>query len=172
MKIIGHTPCFRKESGSYGRDTRGIIRLHQFEKVELVHIVPPEMAEAALEQIVKDAASVLEHLELPYRIVDLCTGDLGVAAQRTFDLEVFLPSANTYREISSCSHFGDYQARRLKARWRTSSEDKPSYLHTLNGSGLPSGRTLVAIMENYQNSDGTITVPKVLRERCGFERIG
>jgi seryl-tRNA synthetase len=163
LQYVTHTPCFRSEAGSYGRDTRGMIRQHQFEKVELVHIVKPEAGEATLEKLVAHAERVLQALELPYRTVILCSGDTGFSAAKTYDLEVWLPSQNTYREISSCSHFSDFQARRLQARYRDKGMKKPQLVHTLNGSGVAAGRALVAIMENYQNADGSITIPPVLR---------
>ena len=163
IRYVAHTPCFRSEAGSYGRDTRGLIRQHQFEKVELVHIVRPEHSEAALETLTGHAEAILQALELPYRKVMLCGGDLGFSAAMTYDLEVWLPGQAAYREISSCSNFGDFQARRLQARWRNPSTGKPELVHTLNGSGLAVGRTLVAIMENGQNVDGGITLPEVLR---------
>jgi seryl-tRNA synthetase len=159
FKYACHTPCFRSEAGSYGRDTRGLIRQHQFEKVELVQMVRPEHSDTALEKLTGHAESILQALELPYRKVILCGGDLSFSSRRTYDLEVWLPAQNTYREISSCSNFGDYQARRMMARWRNPETGKPEYLHTLNGSGLAVGRTLVAIMENYQQSDGSVTIP-------------
>jgi len=163
MRLTAHSMCFRAEAGSYGRDTRGMIRQHQFEKVEMVQIASPEQSHAQLEEMVGHAEKVLQLLELPYRKVMLCTGDMGFAAIKTYDLEVWLPSQNTYREISSCSNCGDFQARRMQARWRNPATGKPELLHTLNGSGLAVGRTLVAVMENYQNADGSITVPAVLR---------
>ena len=163
MRLTAHSMCFRAEAGSYGRDTRGMIRQHQFEKVEMVQIASPEQSHAQLEEMVGHAEKVLQLLQLPYRKVMLCTGDMGFAAIKTYDLEVWLPSQNTYREISSCSNCGDFQARRMQARWRNPATGKPELLHTLNGSGLAVGRTLVAVMENYQNADGSITVPAVLR---------
>ncbi|EED36947.1 seryl-tRNA synthetase [Luminiphilus syltensis NOR5-1B] len=163
LRFVAHTPCFRSEAGSYGRDTRGLIRQHQFEKVELVRIVRPQQSDAALESLTAHAESILEALELPYRKVILCGGDLGFSAQLTYDLEVWLPAQNTFREISSCSNFGDFQARRMSARWRNPETGKPELLHTLNGSGLAVGRTLVAILENYQCADGSITIPTALR---------
>ena len=166
IKLVAHTPCFRREAGSYGRDTRGMIRQHQFEKVELVQIVKPEDSYTALEELTGHAEKVLQMLELPYRKVVLCGGDLGFAAAKTYDLEVWLPGQNAYREISSCSNFESFQARRLLTRYRV--EDKKTELvHTLNGSGLAVGRTLLAIMENYQQADGTITVPKALQPYMG-----
>jgi seryl-tRNA synthetase len=166
LKYVCHTPCFRSEAGSYGRDVRGMIRQHQFEKVELVQFVKPEQSEDALEALSGDAEKILQALGLPYRKVILCGGDIGFSAAKTYDLEVWLPSQNTYREISSCSNFRDFQARRMKARYRNS-EGKPELLHTLNGSGLAVGRTLVAIMENYQQKDGSIDVPEALRPYMG-----
>lgn len=163
IKMVGHTPCFRSEAGSYGRDTRGLIRQHQFEKVEMVQIVHPDKSYAVLEELTGHAEAILQQLELPYRVMSLCTGDIGFSAAKTYDLEVWLPGQNTYREISSCSNFEDFQARRLMARFRGSQQDKPQLVHTLNGSGLAVGRTLVAVLENYQNADGTIRVPKVLQ---------
>lgn len=166
-KFVCHTPCFRSEAGSYGRDTRGMIRQHQFEKVELVQVVKPDQSYDALEQLTANAEEVLKRLELPYRVMALCAGDMGFSAAKTYDLEVWIPSQNTYREISSCSNFEDFQARRMKARWRNPETGKPELVHTLNGSGLAVGRTLVAIMENYQNKDGSITVPTALRSYMG-----
>jgi seryl-tRNA synthetase len=172
MRLAAHSMCFRAEAGSYGRDTRGMIRQHQFEKVEMVQIASPEQSHAQLEEMVGHAEKVLQQLGLPYRKVLLCTGDMGFAAQKTYDLEVWLPSQNTYREISSCSNCGDFQARRMQARWRNPATGKPELVHTLNGSGLAVGRTLVAVMENYQNADGSITVPEVLRPYLhGAEKI-
>lgn len=162
-RYVCHTPCFRSEAGSHGKDTRGMIRQHQFEKVELVQLVRPEESEKALEALTSQAEAILQKLELPYRVVLLCGGDLGFSAARTYDLEVWLPSQQRYREISSCSSFRDYQARRMQARWRNPETGKPELLHTLNGSGLAVGRTLVAVLENYQNEDGSVTVPEVLR---------
>lgn len=167
LKFVCHTPCFRSEAGSYGRDTRGMIRQHQFEKVELVQMVRPEDSDAALEELTSHAEYILQSLELPYRAMLLCGGDMGFSAARTIDLEVWLPSQDCYREISSCSTFGDYQARRMQARWRNPETGKPELLHTVNGSGLAVGRTLVAILENYQNADGSVTVPDVLRPYMG-----
>ena len=164
---VAQTPCFRSEAGSYGRDTRGMIRQHQFEKVEMVQIVRPEDSEQALEALTGHAEAVLQKLELPYRVVTLCSGDLGFSATKTYDLEVWLPGQNQYREISSCSNFGDFQARRLQARWRNPETSKPELVHTLNGSGLAVGRTLVAVMENYQEADGSIRVPEALRHYMG-----
>lgn len=163
LKKVAHTPCFRSEAGSYGRDTRGMIRQHQFDKVELVQFVRAEQSDAALEELTGHAEAILQKLKLPYRKVLLCGGDLGFSAARTYDLEVWLPGQQKYREISSCSTFGDYQARRMQARWRNPETGKPELLHTLNGSGLAVGRTLVAVLENYQQEDGSIVVPDVLR---------
>ena len=167
LNFTCHTPCFRSEAGSYGKDTRGMIRQHQFEKVELVKMVRPEQSEQALEDLCGHAEKVLQLLELPYRKVILCTGDLGFSAVKTYDLEVWLPGQSAYREISSCSNVGDFQARRMQARWRNPATGKPELLHTLNGSGLAIGRTLVAIMENYQNADGSISVPAPLQPYMG-----
>ena len=167
VKFVCHTPCFRSEAGSYGRDTRGIIRQHQFEKVELVQFVRPSQSDDALGALTGHAEKILQLLELPYRKVILCGGDIGFSARKTYDLEVWLPAQDTYREISSCSSFGDYQARRMQARWRNPQSGKPELLHTLNGSGLAVGRTLVAIMENYQQADGSIEVPAVLQPYMG-----
>ncbi|MBU1214133.1 MAG: serine--tRNA ligase [Gammaproteobacteria bacterium] len=166
MKFVAHTPCFRSEAGSYGRDTRGMIRQHQFEKVELVQMVHPEQSYAALEALLGHAEIILQKLGLPYRVVKLCTGDMGFSAATTYDIEVWLPAQNTYREISSCSNFEAFQARRMQARFRNAA-GKPELLHTLNGSGLAVGRTLVAILENYQNADGSVTIPDVLRPYMG-----
>ncbi|BFI95958.1 MAG: serine--tRNA ligase [Rhodanobacter sp.] len=172
MRFTAHSMCFRAEAGSYGRDTRGMIRQHQFEKVEMVQIAKPDESHAQLEEMVGHAEMVLQRLGLPYRKVMLCTGDMGFAAIKTYDLEVWLPSQNTYREISSCSNCSDFQARRMQARWRNPETGKPELVHTLNGSGLAVGRTLVAVMENYQNADGSITVPEALRPYMGGqERI-
>ena len=162
IKFVSHTPCFRSEAGSYGRDTRGMIRQHQFEKVEMVQFVHPDESWDALEGLVGHAEAILQKLELPYRTVNLCGGDLGFSAAKTYDIEVWLPSQEKYREISSCSNFADFQARRMKARFRNA-EGKPELLHTLNGSGLAVGRTLLAVMENYQQADGSIAVPEVLQ---------
>jgi len=167
VRFTCHTPCFRSEAGSYGRDTRGMIRQHQFEKVELVQMVRPGQSEQALEELTGHAEKVLQLLELPYRKVILCGGDIGFSARKTYDLEVWLPSQDTYREISSCSSFGDYQARRMQARWRNPATGKPELLHTLNGSGLAVGRTLVAIMDNCQQADGSIAIPAVLHPYMG-----
>jgi seryl-tRNA synthetase len=163
LKMTAHTPCFRSEAGSYGRDTRGLIRQHQFDKVELVQIVAPETSFEALEELTSHAEKVLQLLELPYRKMLLCTGDMGFGACKTYDLEVWLPAQNTYREISSCSNMLDFQARRMQARFRNPATNKPELVHTLNGSGLAVGRTLVAILENNQQADGSIVVPKALQ---------
>jgi seryl-tRNA synthetase len=170
IRCVAHTPCFRSEAGSYGRDTRGMIRQHQFEKVELVHIVHPDDSYEALEALTAHAEAILQKLDLPYRVVTLATGDLGFSSAKTYDLEVWLPAQNTYREISSCSNFESFQARRMKARYRTTG-GKPELVHTLNGSGLAVGRTLVAILENYQNEDGSISVPECLKPYVGFDCI-
>ena len=167
VRFACHTPCFRSEAGSYGKDTRGMIRQHQFEKVELVQLVRPSDSAVALEQLTGHAEAILQRLELPYRKVILCGGDIGFSARKTYDLEVWLPGQDTYREISSCSNFGDFQARRMQARWRNPATGKPELLHTLNGSGLAVGRTLVAILENYQQADGTIRVPAALHRYMG-----
>ncbi|MSR15405.1 MAG: serine--tRNA ligase [Gammaproteobacteria bacterium] len=167
LKYVCHTPCFRSEAGSYGRDTRGMIRQHQFEKVELVQLVSPSESFVQLEALTAHAEAILQKLELPYRTMALSSGDMGFAATKTYDIEVWLPSQNTYREISSCSNFGDFQARRLKARWRNPATGKPELLHTLNGSGLAVGRTLVALLENFQKADGSITIPPALRPYMG-----
>jgi len=167
IKYVCHTPCFRSEAGTYGKDTRGMIRQHQFDKVELVQIVKPQDSYQALEELTGNAERVLQLLELPYRVVTLCTGDIGFSAAKTYDIEVWLPGQQKYREISSCSNFEAFQARRLKARWRASESEKPQLVHTLNGSGLAVGRTLVAVMENYQQSDGRISIPKVLQPYMG-----
>ncbi|WP_387690384.1 serine--tRNA ligase [Photorhabdus sp. RM71S] len=173
LKMTAHTPCFRSEAGSYGRDTRGLIRMHQFDKVELVQIVHPDESMDALEALTGHAEKVLQLLNLPYRKVLLCTGDMGFSACKTYDLEVWLPAQNTYREISSCSNMWDFQARRMQARFRGKEDKKTQLLHTLNGSGLAVGRTLVAIMENYQQADGRIEIPEVLRPYMGgLEYIG
>ncbi|MGD8546517.1 MAG: serine--tRNA ligase [Thiohalophilus sp.] len=166
-KYVAHTPCFRSEAGSYGKDTRGMIRQHQFEKVELVQVVRPADSAAAHEELTGHAETVLQKLELPYRVVDLCAGDIGFSAARTYDLEVWLPGQATYREISSCSNFEDFQARRLKARWRNPETGKPELVHTINGSGLAVGRTLVAVLENYQDEGGRIAIPTVLQPYMG-----
>jgi seryl-tRNA synthetase len=171
QKFVCHSPCFRSEAGSYGRDTRGMIRQHQFEKVELVQFVKPEDSYQVLEDLVGSAESVLQALELPYRVVNLCGGDLGFSSAKTYDIEVWLPAQNTYREISSSSNFTDFQARRGKIRWRNPAEKKPELVHTLNGSGLAIGRTLVAVMENYQNEDGSIRIPSVLQPYMGGKTV-
>ncbi len=163
LKFACHSPCFRSEAGSYGKDTRGMIRQHQFEKVELVQLVAPADSARAHEELTGHAENILKALGLPYRVVVLCGGDIGFSAHKTYDLEVWLPGQNAYREISSCSNFGDYQARRMQARWRNPETGKPEVIHTLNGSGLAVGRTLVAVLENYQNADGSVSVPSVLR---------
>jgi seryl-tRNA synthetase len=167
QRFVAHTPCFRSEAGSYGKDTRGMIRQHQFEKVELVQIVRPQDSWTALEQLTSHAETVLQRLDLPYRVVALCAGDVGFSAARTYDLEVWLPGQQKYREISSCSNFCDFQARRMQARWRNPETGKPELVHTLNGSGLAVGRTLVAIMENYQQRDGSIRIPEALHGYMG-----
>jgi seryl-tRNA synthetase len=166
LKFVCHTPCFRREAGSYGKDTRGMIRQHQFDKVELVQIAHPEKSYEALEQLTGHAETILKKLDLPYRVVTLCSGDMGFSSAKTYDIEVWLPAQNTYREISSCSNFEAFQARRLQARFR-GEKGKPELAHTLNGSGLAVGRTLVAILENYQNADGSITIPAALRPYMG-----
>jgi seryl-tRNA synthetase len=166
IKVTAHTPCFRSEAGSYGRDTRGMIRQHQFDKVEMVQIVHPERSYEALDEMVKHAEAVLQKLGLAYRVVSLCTGDMGFGAAKTYDLEVWLPSQNTYREISSVSNCESFQARRLQARFKNA-QGKMEFVHTLNGSGLAVGRTLVAVLENYQNEDGSVTIPEVLRPYMG-----
>jgi seryl-tRNA synthetase len=163
LKFVCHTPCFRSEAGSYGKDTRGMIRQHQFDKVELVQVVQPEQSYRLLEELTSHAEAILKKLELPYRVVTLCTGDMGAAAAKTYDIEVWLPAQKAYREISSCSNFEAYQARRMQARFRNG-KAKTELVHTLNGSGLAVGRTLVAILENYQNADGSVSVPAALRE--------
>ena len=171
-RYVCHTPCFRSEAGSHGKDTRGMIRQHQFEKVELVQLVPADQSDQALEDLTGHAEAILQELGLPYRVVILCGGDLGFSAAKTYDIEVWLPSQGRYREISSCSSFRDYQARRMQARWRNPETGKPELVHTLNGSGLAVGRTLVAILENYQNEDGSVTVPEALRPYMrGLERL-
>jgi seryl-tRNA synthetase len=173
IRYVAHTPCFRSEAGSYGRDTRGLIRQHQFEKVELVRIARPDRSEADLEALTGHAEAILQALELPYRKVMLCGGDLGFSSAMTYDLEVWLPGQSAYREISSCSNFGDFQARRLQARWRNPTTGKPELVHTLNGSGLAVGRTLVAILENGQNADGSISVPAIMQPYLGGQsKIG
>jgi seryl-tRNA synthetase len=167
MKLTAHTPCFRSEAGSYGKDTRGMFRQHQFEKIELVQIVRPEDSYAALEILVREAEAVLAELGLPYRVVTLCAGDTGFAAAKTYDIEVWLPGQNHYREISSCSNFEAFQARRMQARWRNPGTGKPEPVHTLNGSGVAVGRALIAVLENYQREDGSVEVPKALRPYMG-----
>ena len=162
-KYVCHTPCFRSEAGAYGRDTRGMIRQHQFEKIEMVQVVAASESEKTLEELTAHAEAILQKLELPYRVMTLCTGDTGFSAAKTYDLEVWLPAQETYREISSCSNFKDFQARRLKARWRNPETGKPELVHTVNGSGLAVGRTLVAVLENYQQNDGSVVVPDVLK---------
>ena len=172
IKLTAHTPCFRSEAGSYGKDVKGLIRQHQFEKVELVQIVKPETSFEALDELTGHAEKILQLLELPHRTVILCTGDIGFGATKTYDIEVWLPAQNTYREISSCSNMGDFQARRMKARWRNPETSKPELVHTLNGSGLAVGRTLVAILENYQTKDGKIRVPEALKPYMTVDMIG
>jgi seryl-tRNA synthetase len=172
LYYTAYTPCFRKEAGSYGKDTRGLIRQHQFNKVELVKFTKPENSYHELEKLLSDAEEVLKRLKLPYRVVNLCTGDLGFSASKTYDIEVWLPGQNTFKEISSCSNFEDFQARRAKIRYRISGKSKTEYVHTLNGSGLAVGRTLVAILENYQRADGSVIIPEILRPYLyGVERI-
>jgi len=170
-RYVAHTPCFRSEAGSHGKDTRGMIRQHQFDKVELVHVVRPGESFEALERLTGHAEVILQRLGLPYRVVTLCTGDLGFSAVKTYDLEVWLPGQQKYREISSCSNMGDFQARRMQARWRNPETGKPELVHTLNGSGLAVGRTLVAVMENYQREDGSIEVPEALRPYMGGTEV-
>ena len=173
IRYVAYTPCFRREAGSYGQDVRGLIRQHQFNKVELVKFTEPEDSYKELEKLVADAEAVLQQLQLPYRVVELCTGDLGFAAAKTYDLEVWLPGQSAYREISSCSNFEDFQARRAQIRYRKETKGKPIFVHTLNGSGLAVGRTLVAVLENYQQKDGSVVIPEVLRSYMGgLERIG
>ncbi|MCC4269760.1 serine--tRNA ligase [Marinobacter nauticus] len=172
LRLVCHTPCFRSEAGSYGRDVRGMIRQHQFDKVELVHIVRPDESTQALEELTGHAEKILQLLELPYRVVTLCGGDMGFSAAKTYDLEVWLPGQGKYREISSCSNTRDFQARRMQARWRNPETGKPEPVHTLNGSGLAVGRAMIAVMENYQQADGSILVPEVLKPYMGgVERI-
>jgi seryl-tRNA synthetase len=166
VKFVCHTPCFRSEAGSYGKDTRGMIRQHQFDKVEMVQIVRPEDSDAALEAMVGHAERILQLLELPYRVMQLCTGDMGFGAARTYDLEVWLPAQNTYREISSCSNCEAFQARRMQTRFRNAA-GKPEFVHTLNGSGLAVGRALVAVLENHQRADGRVAIPAALRPYLG-----
>ncbi|AJC21548.1 serine--tRNA ligase [Pandoraea pulmonicola] len=171
MHMVAHTPCFRSEAGSYGKDTRGMIRQHQFDKVELVHVVRPEESYDTLEKLVGHAEAILQKLKLPYRTIVLCTGDMGFGSAKTYDMEVWIPAQNTYREISSCSNMENFQARRMQARYRNA-QGKPELVHTLNGSGLAVGRALVAVLENYQNADGSVTVPDVLRPYMGgIERL-
>jgi seryl-tRNA synthetase len=172
MKLVAHTPCFRSEAGAAGKDTRGLIRQHQFEKVELVHIVKPADSYAALEELTGHAEKILQKLGLPYRVVALCGGDIGFSAAKTYDIEVWLPAQNKYREISSCSNCEGFQARRMQARWRNPETGKPEPLHTLNGSGVAVGRALVAVLENYQNADGSVVVPDALRSYVGAEKLG
>ena len=167
LKMTSHTPCFRSEAGSYGKDTRGMIRQHQFEKVEMVQLVPADQSWDALEELTLHAEAILQKLELPYRTVVLCSGDVGFSSTKTYDLEVWLPGQQAYREISSCSCFGDFQARRMQARWRNPETGKPELLHTINGSGLAIGRTLVAVLENYQQADGSIAIPDALKPYMG-----
>jgi seryl-tRNA synthetase len=171
LKFVCHTPCFRSEAGAAGKDTRGMIRNHQFDKVELVQIVRPADSYAALEQLTSNAEEVLRRLEIPYRTVALCAGDIGFGSAKTYDLEAWLPAQEKYREISSCSNFEAFQARRMQARWRNPDGGKPEAVHTLNGSGLAVGRTLVAVLENYQNQDGSVTVPKVLQPYLGGKEV-
>ncbi len=172
-RLVAHTPCFRSEAGSYGQDTRGLIRQHQFEKVELVHLVAPADSYDALEELTANAEMILQRLELPYRVVTLCSGDVGFACAKTYDLEVWLPGQTKYREISSCSNCTDFQARRMQARWRNPDTGRPELLHSLNGSGVAAGRALIAIMENYQQSDGSIRIPEVLLPyMAGIDVIG
>jgi seryl-tRNA synthetase len=173
LKFVAHTPCFRSEAGASGRDTRGMIRQHQFDKVEMVQIVEPEKSFEALESLTANAERILQALDLPYRVLALCTGDMGFGATKTYDLEVWVPSQDKYREISSCSNCGDFQARRMQARYRNPETGKPELVHTLNGSGLAVGRTLVAVLENYQQADGSVRVPEVLKPyMAGLETIG
>lgn len=171
IRMTAHTPCFRREAGSYGKDTKGMIRQHQFDKVEMVQIVHPDNSMQALDEMTGHAEAILQALEMPYRVVVLCTGDMGFSATKTFDLEVWLPAQNTYREISSCSNCTDFQARRMQARFRSPQEKKPQLVHTLNGSGLAVGRTLIAVMENHQNEDGSISVPAALQKYMGGKTV-
>jgi seryl-tRNA synthetase len=172
MKFVAHTPCFRSEAGSYGKDTRGMIRQHQFEKVELVHMTSPDDSFRALEELVGHAEEILKRLELPYRVVTLCSGDTGFSAAKTYDIEVWLPGQDRYREISSCSNCEAFQARRMHARWRNPATGKPEPLHTLNGSGVAIGRALIAVLENYQQADGSVLIPDALRPYMGgLERM-
>jgi seryl-tRNA synthetase len=172
LRYVCHSPCFRSEAGSYGRDTKGMIRQHQFEKVELVWVTTANESYDALECLTQDAEFILQQLELPYRVMCLCTGDIGPGAAKTYDLEVWLPSQNTYREISSCSNTEAFQARRMQARFKNPETGEMEWVHTLNGSGLAVGRTLVAILENYQNQEGHIIIPKVLQSYMGTDKIG
>jgi seryl-tRNA synthetase len=171
MLLTAHTPCFRSEAGSYGQDTRGMIRQHQFEKVELVQIVKPADSYAALESLARHATAILDRLELPYRVMALCGGDMGFASAKTYDIEVWLPGQGKYREISSCSNCEAFQARRMQARWRNPETGKPELVHTLNGSGLAVGRTLIAVLENYQQSDGSVRIPEALQPYMAGERV-
>jgi seryl-tRNA synthetase len=171
LKFAAHTPCFRSEAGASGKDTRGMIRQHQFDKVEIVQIVAPDESREAHEQLTAHAEAVLQRLELPYRVMALCAGDTGAGSSKTYDIEVWLPGQQRYREISSCSNFLDFQARRMQARWRNPATGKPELVHTLNGSGVAVGRALVAVLENFQNADGSITIPAALRPWFGAERI-
>jgi seryl-tRNA synthetase len=171
VRHCAFTPCFRSEAGSYGKDTKGYIRQHQFHKVELVAFTTADKGREELEHLTRQAETLLEALELPYRRVELCTGDLGFGSQKTFDLEVWLPSQNCYREISSCSWYGDFQARRANLKCRAKDAKKPEYMHTLNGSALAVGRTLVAILENYQQEDGSVTIPSALRNFMGADKL-
>lgn len=171
IKYVCHSPCFRSEAGSYGKDTRGIMRLHQFEKVELVQAVEASDSDEALEELTNHAEIILQKLELPYRVITLCSGDIGFSSSKTYDLEVWVPSQNAYREISSCSNFRDFQARRMKARWKNNSDNKTEFINTLNGSGLALSRTVLSLLENYQESDGSVTIPDVLRSYMGKDSI-
>ena len=171
IKYVCHSPCFRSEAGSYGKDTRGIMRLHQFEKVELVQAVEASDSDEALEELTNHAEIILQKLELPYRVITLCSGDIGFSSSKTYDLEVWVPSQNAYREISSCSNFRDFQARRMKARWKNISENKTEFINTLNGSGLALSRTVLSLLENYQESDGSVTIPDALRSYIGKDSI-
>ena len=171
VKYVCHSPCFRSEAGSYGKDTRGIMRLHQFEKVELVQAVEASDSDEALEELTNHAEIILQKLELPYRVITLCSGDIGFSSSKTYDLEVWVPSQNAYREISSCSNFRDFQARRMKARWKNNSDNKTEFINTLNGSGLALSRTVLSLLENYQESDGSVTIPDALRSYIGKDSI-
>ena len=171
IKYVCHSPCFRSEAGSYGKDTRGIMRLHQFEKVELVQAVEASDSDEALEELTNHAEIILQKLELPYRVITLCSGDIGFSSSKTYDLEVWVPSQNAYREISSCSNFRDFQARRMKARWKNNSDNKTEFINTLNGSGLALSRTVLSLLENYQESDGSVTIPDALRSYMGKDSI-